>query len=69
MKPIDQLMNLVIANHTREELALGYMRYQIIRKFSPRHFGELHELNMSGRLFDELIDGELAKLEFAPRDH
>lgn len=55
----DRLVRLVVSNHTPEELALGYLRYEAVRRMSPRTFGELHKLNLSGRFFDDLVDEAL----------
>jgi hypothetical protein len=54
-----RLVRLLVANHTPEELALGYLRYEAVRKMSPRTFGELHKLNLSGKFFDSLVDEAL----------
>ena len=56
---LDRLVRLLVANHTPEELALGYLRYEAVRKMSPRTFGELHKLNLSGKFFDSLVDETL----------
>lgn len=56
---LDRLVRLVVSNHTPEELALGYLRYEAVRRMSPRTFGELHKLNLSGRFFDDLVDEAL----------
>jgi len=56
---LKRLVRLLVANHTPEELALGYLRYEAVRKMSPRTFGELHKLNLSGKFFDSLVDEAL----------
>lgn len=56
---LERLVRLLVANHTPEELALGYLRYEAVRKMSPRTFGELHKLNLSGKFFDSLVDEAL----------
>lgn len=56
---LERLVRLVVSNHTTEELALGYLRYEAIRRMSPRTFGEIHKLNLSGRIFDDLVDEAL----------
>lgn len=56
---VQHLVRLVVANHTPEELALGYLRYEAVRRMSPRTFGELHRLNLSGKFFDDLVDEAL----------
>lgn len=53
---LERLVRLLVANHTPEELAFGYLRYEAVRKMSPRAFGELHKLNLSGKFFDSLVD-------------
>lgn len=55
----DRMVRLAMSNHTPEELALGYLRYEAIRRMSPRTFGEIHRLNLSGRIFDDLVDEAL----------
>lgn len=43
--------------HTDEDLALGYLRYETIRKLNIREFSELHRRNInSGENFDEIVD-------------
>lgn len=66
---VKNLVRLVISNHTSEELALGYLRYEAIRRLSPRTFGELYKLNLSGHCFDDLVDDvlEVWKKEVSPR--
>lgn len=56
---LERLVRLLVANHAPEELALGYLRYEAVRKMSPRTFGELHKLNLSGKFFDSLMDEAL----------
>ena len=56
---LERLVRLLVANHKPEELALGYLRYEAVRKMSPRTFGELHKLNLSGKFFDSLVDEAL----------
>lgn len=48
MKPtnqIDRLIRLAVKNHTPEELALGWLRYEAVRK-----------RNLSGEDFDGMAD-------------
>lgn len=56
---LDRMVRLLVASHTPEELALGYLRYEAVRRMSPRTFGELHKLNLSGKFFDSLVDETL----------
>ena len=48
-------INDAIANRTNEELALGYLRYEALRKVSPRQFSELHARNLAGENFDDMV--------------
>lgn len=44
-----------------EELALGWLRYEAIRKLNPRQFGEIHARNIAGEHFDTMIDELVTK--------
>ncbi len=55
------------------ELAIGYMRYETLRKLKPRQFAYLNKLNLEGRNFDGMV-AEIAAgtfdwsgMEFLPR--
>jgi len=48
-------VNTAIAHHTNEELALGFLRYEALRKVSPRQFSEFHGRNLAGENFDDMI--------------
>ena len=37
-------------------VALGYLRYEAIRKLNPRQFQELCQRNLEGEFFDDLVD-------------
>lgn len=56
---VQRLVRLMVANHAPEELALGYLRYELVRRMSPHSFGELHKLNLSGKFLDDLVDEAL----------
>lgn len=56
----EELRHLVFVtgeSHTREHLALGYLRYEAVRKLTPGKYAELCERNLVGERFDELVDG------------
>lgn len=42
--------------HTSGELALGFIRYETLRKLNPRQFAELHKRNLAGEFFDGMVD-------------
>lgn len=51
----ETLVRLCIANHTPEELALGWLRYEAVRKLNARQFAELCQRNLGGKSFDDLV--------------
>ncbi len=50
-----------LATRQPAELALGWLRYEALRKLTPRQFGDLYRLNLRGRAFDELVDDLIKK--------
>lgn len=48
-------VNVAIAHHTHRELALGFLRYEALRKLHPRQFSELHARNLAGENFDDMV--------------
>lgn len=47
----------VIQDYPDEELALGFLRYETLRKFNLRQFADLHKKNINSEvIFDEEID-------------
>ena len=50
-----RLVRLCVANHTPEELALGWLRYEALRRVNPRIFSEMNSRNMSGEFFDDIV--------------
>lgn len=57
--PQDQLVRMIVANHTPEELAAGFLRYEVVRRMSPMDFANLWMMSLDGRGFDELVDQAL----------
>jgi hypothetical protein len=39
------------------ELAIGYIRYEALRKLNARQYADLFRRNLSGERFDDLVDG------------
>jgi hypothetical protein len=53
-------IEVTIATHSDEELALGYLRYERVRRMHPAAFAELYRLNLEGKgAFDELVDKDI----------
>ena len=63
MKTLDQLITDTIADRTPEELALGYLRYEELRRFSVAAYQCLTDRNLRGENFDEMVTVELLKRE------
>lgn len=38
------------------ELRQGFLRYEALRKLTPRQFADLHKRNMAGERFDDMVD-------------
>jgi hypothetical protein len=62
-KSMDSLVRLCVANHTPEELALGWLRYEALRKVSPRTFAEMNRRNLAGEFFDGIVTEVLLSLD------
>lgn len=41
---------------TVPHLTLGFMRYEALRRVGPLHYKLLHEKNLAGQRFDDLVD-------------
>jgi len=63
MKTIDQLISETIAERTLEQLALGWLRYEELRRFSVAAYQCLTDRNLRGENFDEMVETELLKRE------
>jgi thymidylate synthase ThyX len=59
MTELDNLVSLCVAVHTPKELALGWLRYEALRRLSPRIFAELHKRNIGGERFDDMVTQSL----------
>lgn len=61
MKEIQDLVREVkgdgnSSGKTVDELALGYLRYEAIRKVNTQYFAELFTRNLKGENFDKMVD-------------
>jgi hypothetical protein len=61
MKTLDQLITDTIADRTTEQLALGWLRYEELRRFSVAAYQCLISRNLDGENFDEMVTVELLK--------
>ena len=44
------------AYRTVPDLTLGYLRYEALRRLNPMMFKKLHERNLVGERFDDMVD-------------
>jgi hypothetical protein len=63
MKTINEIITETIADRTPEELALGWLRYEELRRFSVAAYQCLVARNFEGENFDEIVTNELLKRE------
>jgi hypothetical protein len=61
MKTLDQLIAETIADRTTEQLALGWLRYEELRRFSVAAYQCLTARNLEGENFDEMVTSEMLK--------
>ena len=52
---LDRLVRLCVGNHSPEELALGWLRYEALRRVNPRIFEEMNRRNLAGEFFDDIV--------------
>ena len=60
-KTIGQLVVRAIAEHDMEELALGFLRYETLRRMNLNQLKEIHQRNLAGERFDNIVTEELLK--------
>lgn len=59
---LDDIIKQLIKHEEPARLALGFMRYEYLRRFNPRQFQELWNKNLNGAGgFDDLIDAMMAE--------
>jgi hypothetical protein len=50
-----RLMDRTRKERNEAELALGYLRYEALRKLSPREFVAINRRNLEGERFDDIV--------------
>ena len=58
---LEQLVVRAIAKNDVEDLAIGFLRYEALRRMNPRQFSEFHARNLKGERFDDIVTEELLK--------
>lgn len=53
---MNQLIEAQLARSNIQELALGFLRYEALRKLHPSRYEELHKRNVKGERFDDMVD-------------
>ena len=67
---LDMLVRSCVAQHSPEELALGWLRYEALRRVDPRTFAEIHRRNLDGDSFDDIVTESLLSWKSAEeRNH
>jgi hypothetical protein len=61
MKTINEIITDTIADRTPEQLALGWLRYEELRRFSTAAYQCLVSRNLDGENFDEMVTVEMLK--------
>lgn len=52
---LESLICKTISKHAPEELALGFLQYEVLRKLNPRQYTELYKKNLAGENFDDMV--------------
>ena len=52
---LDTLVRICASYHTSEELTLGWLRYEAVRKMNSRQFAEVCKRNFGGERFDDIV--------------
>jgi len=58
---LELLVARAIAEYDVKELALGFLRYEALRRMNPNQFKEIHKRNLAGERFDDIVTEELLK--------
>jgi len=68
-KQLERLINHARRDYTADELALGYLRYEILRTLSPRAFANWNKRNLAGENFDDIVTDALVSCEDSNENH
>jgi hypothetical protein len=62
MKTLQSAVDTALFEHTAPALALGYLRYEALRKLNPRQYAELWDARLlSDKPFDHRVDELITK--------
>jgi hypothetical protein len=61
MDKLDFIIRDCLDRYTPKELALGFLRYEALRKLNPIGFAKLHKRNISGENFDDMVTEMIKK--------
>ena len=53
---IKVLADLILSNHTADEILIGYLRYQAVRHLPPKTFHDIGLLELNPNEIDGLLD-------------
>lgn len=54
-------VRLAVAGNNVEELALGFLRYDALRKLNARQYAEICRRNLAGERFDDMVTEMVVK--------
>ena len=57
---MNRIVQLAISNNAPEDMALGFIRYEVVRRMNPRSFADLVRGNVMGKRFDDLVDDAIS---------
>ncbi len=63
MKTLDELIEKAIDDNMQKRLALGFLRYEAVRKLDARQYTDLQRRSLNGERFDKMIDELIIKNE------
>ena len=58
---LDRTVAKAVAEHNEVELALGWVRYEALRRVTVRQFAQMADLCLKGRSFDGQVDELVAR--------
>jgi hypothetical protein len=61
LNSLETVVARAMSERDPRELALGYLRYEELRKLGPASYAELCRRNYYGKNFDEMIDQLITK--------
>lgn len=61
MKSLNEIITRTMRDRTQSELALGWLRYETLRRWTLQEVTKAHKLNLNGKNFDSLVDESIVR--------